>query len=153
MVSGVAVNLEKEEILLGENLVPSKPPGFYGLFGGRIEENESSEEALCREWLEEIGQPKIEFVNGVTIQRSGPEGEYPHYFYRVRVLRTGMKKEQTPNEIGPPEWIPFSKITSREIKVFPSHLRGIAAILSRMAKKNIKAGFLVREIERLLNNK
>ena len=158
MVSGIAIDLEKEEILLVPNLVPTKPQGFWGLPGGRIEDGESPLQAVKREAAEETlkerknGEKKIKTAGKRTeIPRTGTYGNYTHYFYCIRISGTeNLKTCETPGEVGPPQWVPLSKITSGEVKVFPSHLQGVIKILEKMAIKSGKIAFIARELARCL---
>ncbi len=151
MVSGIVIDPVAETIVLVPNLVPTKPPGFWGLPGGRVEENENPKEAMEREWLEEVGQEKIEISSRpAEIIRTGPSGPYIHHFFRVKAPKKGLKKDETPGEAGPPQRIPIKDITNGDIKVFPAHLRGIVMILEKMAKRNPEMGFIWLSLSRLL---
>ncbi len=156
MVSGVAIDFEKEEILLVLNLVPTKPQGFHGLPGGRIEIGETPLKAVKREWAEEVLKSSKESrkikTNGKRMEmtRTGTNGNYVHYFYKVRLPIGEFKTCETPGEAGPPQWIPLFKITSGEVKVFPSHLQGVIKILGKLAIKSEKIAFIARELTRCL---
>ena len=154
MVSGVAIDLEKEEILLGLTLVPTKPQGCYGLPGGRIETGETPLRALKREWAEEVLKSgkagrKIKTSGKRTeMPRTGPNGNYVHHFYNVRLPVGELKIHETAGEIGPPQWIPISKITSGEVKMFFAHLKGTILVLEKMACKSAKAAYLTKELSK-----
>ncbi len=150
MVSGVKISPEKEEILLVYNLVPSKPAAWC-LPGGRVEEDETPAEAMAREWAEETGQGGIKLGHAEKITRHGSSGEYDHCFFPIKSSsKKGFKKEPTPNEVGPPHWIPFREIFSGKYKAFPTHLQGVLKILEKMAKKKNDLGFLFAELEKFL---
>ncbi len=158
MVSGVCLDLEQEAILLVPNLVPTKPQGFWGLPGGRIETGETPLKAVKREWAEEVlksgkGGRKIK-TNGKRMEtpRTGPAGNYVHYFYKVRLPVGELKTCDTPGETGPPEWIPLSRITSGEIKMFFAHLLGVIGILKKMETRDVKIAFMESDLEKLVKN-
>lgn len=53
VVSGMAVN-EDGRVLMGKRRSVGKRPGLWELPGGKVEEGETSQVALAREWKEEL---------------------------------------------------------------------------------------------------
>jgi 8-oxo-dGTP diphosphatase len=54
VVSGLALNLANGRILMGKRRSVSKRPGLWETPGGKVEENETPQDALIREWREEL---------------------------------------------------------------------------------------------------
>lgn len=54
VVSGLALNQSSGRILMGKRRSVNKRPGLWELPGGKVEENETPQDALPREWREEL---------------------------------------------------------------------------------------------------
>ncbi len=150
MVSGVRVDPIKKGVILAENLVPTKPQGYYCLPGGRIENSETPEEAMKREWKEEAGQEGIKIIGIFGIRRTGPKGEYIQYFCQIKAPLEGLKICETPGEVGPPQLILFSEILSGKIIVFPSHVQGIIIILEKLAEKYNEMAIIAEKLKKII---
>jgi len=154
MVSGICLreNEGETEIIMVQDKSGKPPvngrPG-WGLPGGRIEEEESTTDALFREWEEEVGISKEGlpvFVENkiLVIERMGlNQKTYKHYIVPVVLsynilLRTNGYAEET----GPPKWITVRDIATRKVPVFRSHVEIIFPMIKSMAIQNKIASFL-----------
>lgn len=147
LVSGICIDLKKEAIICvydEERLFLNS----YGLPGGMIDEDEDPVTAIRREWEEEVGTviESCEFVHEEQRKRKGEKGFFPHYFFLIRISENReLRKEGKLGETGPPEWIDLRKIGSREVKVHYSHIKGLGAVIKKLAKTDRNMAFVASE--------
>ena len=89
--------------------------GYYDIPGGKVEENETPEEASIREFMEETGMTvtKQHAIGRVTI-------DYPKRFFNFTIFRIDdYEGEPLSLQEDDSMWIDIDDL-EREIKVFPS---------------------------------
>ncbi len=133
MVSGVCIGEADYTVILVENVDPSKPQKTFGLPGGVIEGEESPEEALRREWVEEVGNeeefgPLKGFI-AAEITMHGQKGTYMKYVSLVKDWGRKLRKTGVENEVGPPIRFPLNDVVSGKVKVFRGHLQPLLCVL------------------------
>lgn len=94
-VVGAVIENENNEILCALRSQNMSSPGFWEFPGGKIEPNETINEALIRELKEELNcivEPENEIFNDYT-------HEYPHIIVRLITVRCKIVEgEPTPTE-------------------------------------------------------
>lgn len=102
---------------------------FYRVIGGGIEFGERAEDAVCREWLEELGAELADLrLLGVTENLFTNEGQPGHevVFVFAGRLRDAPRFLSTPIEIvesdgqrHAAEWIPAAELAAGPVPLFP----------------------------------
>lgn len=89
--------------------------GFWELPGGKLQENETPEQALCRELAEELGINVLEYTLLKTVRHFYAEGNFTanvHFFLVTRIegipcpLEDQNMRWISPNEIGELDFLP-----------------------------------------------
>ncbi len=110
----VAVIEKNGKILMGNKAKDVGPyPNTWRLPGGGVEENESPEDAIKREVMEETGltATKVEKVGYLEDEEPNKHGEMTHYKFHVfRVETTG--NERVTKEFPELRWIEKSEFDS-----------------------------------------
>jgi 8-oxo-dGTP pyrophosphatase MutT (NUDIX family) len=118
----------------------------YGLPGGMIDDGEDPHTAMRKEWNEEVGSPIEDCIFIHEEQRKGEKGFFSHYFFLIKIPENyKLRKEGVLGETGPPEWLKLQKIGSRETKLHYSHLKGLGAVIKKLAKTDRNMAFVVSE--------
>ncbi len=109
-VYGVCFN-DKDEILIARK----EGRGYWIVPGGHPEKNETTEETLEREMIEEA-DVKIKNIKVLGAQKVYPEGKPKEYFYQVRcICEVDKILPQTPDPDDNKNWerkfVPTDKIT------------------------------------------
>lgn len=134
MFSNVCINWRKKEILTILNTDPKKPLGFVGLPGGKARNEETHEIGGPRELYQETNQEVQPTKHHVEIQKTGPDGDYIHYFIAVKIItERELKNHEEPLAI--PQWVLFEEIISGRVKMFRSHIQGLTLLLEKMAEE------------------
>ncbi|MFC1756584.1 NUDIX hydrolase [Patescibacteria group bacterium] len=144
MVSGVCIGFEDKNnptIILVKN-ADGKKPEKYGLPGGIIENNDRSvTRALYREWEEEVEKPDPIFgliflteCGCEIIRNEGTEREHEWYLFAIEDQLQTLRNHGMPGETEAPERIFLHNVIYLEdFPIFYSHLKGILAVLEKMA--------------------
>lgn len=128
LCSGICINPDDGTIIVVKDLRLNRK-GSYKIPGGRIEDGENPQEAMRREWDEEVGTLVEDCIFIHQIPRTGPEGVYMHYLFLVKIPKDAeLKKESIPWENGPPE---IKEL--KELELYPSHLGGLKKVLEILA--------------------
>lgn len=135
MASAICVDWSKKEILLVFNTDQEKPSNSWGLPGGKMKSGETVEAAVLRELGQETNQDGRATKYRVEIPKVGPNGAFIHTFMLVRIISEGKELKNNENPKAIPNWIPFQAIFSGKVKMFPSHVRGLALILEKMTEQ------------------
>ena len=103
VVAGV---LRKEDsVLLTQRHKDSHLGGRWEFPGGKVETNESPEQALIREWREELGVTLESMQPWTFAHHAYPEKTVLLLFYRVNCLQ-----EPVPQEGQSMRWVPISEL-------------------------------------------
>jgi 8-oxo-dGTP diphosphatase len=98
-ISAFALYTEKKEILLQHRTDDApKYPGYWGLFGGGIEEGETPEEALAREAQEEL---ELDLRNIPLFKRyelPQEQGTDERFIYLAQTFKTAGELKKTQHE-------------------------------------------------------
>jgi mutator protein MutT len=107
-----AILVKDHEFLIEKRKLDDADPGFCELPGGHVEKNETLEEALRREMLEELGLTIYEmtFVFAGNHTASDGEKQRVHYF-----LVNSWKGTPHPNEAESVEWTSDSQVLSSDV--------------------------------------
>lgn len=137
-VYGVVFDEPKEKVLL---ILKGRGPykGMYDLPGGSIEEGETNEEALVREFQEEIG---VELESFTFLYQDLYEFEYKSqtrglidfrhtaYFYKVQIPHnTQIKTEPDGHDSMGAIYISIEQVLSGEISVTPMAKKVIESLV------------------------
>ena len=151
MVSGIAVDWDNLTIIMVENAAPEKPQYHFGFPGGVIGRNETTNDAMIREWQEEVwgcGMPKIELF--AKIKRRGNFPHYQHLFI-IEDTRKKMRKSEVRGETKAPVRVSLWEIASGKVLVFHTHMILLYEFMRTKAPTNKKAAFLATRMAKLLN--
>jgi len=148
MVSGICINWEEQTIILVPNAAPEKPLAF-GLPGGMIGRGETPEEAMVREWKEEVwgcGTPQVKPL--MKIKRGGEIS--PHYQHLFLIEDTGRETRRggVKGETKAPVRVSLWAIARGEVEVFHSHKLALLSYLESEAPKVKLAAFLFIDMDR-----
>ncbi len=125
-VLAIIVN-NNNEVLLGHRINTEWFSNYYGLLGGKIEQDESATQALARELFEEIG---------ITIAEQDAQFAHVMHFYGVDqtpcialffVIRSwqGEIQNKEPHKNAALEWFPLDKLPDNMI---PRHAKALELI-------------------------
>ena len=127
-VVAVAIVRDGNRILVFEGNDPSKPERFYRPIGGEVEFGEPADEALRREFHEELGVDLSEIRYLTTIENRFVFGERPGHEY-VRVYEASLAGGDVPTtgrlENGttfPVIWLDLDQARSGESILYPDGL-------------------------------
>lgn len=134
MVSGICIDWQKREILGVLNVEPEKPLGFYGHPGGKMKEGEAPEKAVIRELFQETNQEGAVTKYRVEIPKTGPEGDYIHYFIFVKIVSSGRELKNHEDSKAVPRWNSIQEIMLERTKIFRSHIQGLRLVLEKMVE-------------------
>ena len=148
MVSGICIDWNNLNIVLVPNVAPEKPSEF-GLPGGIIGRNETPEEAMVREWREEVwghGTPQVKSF--VKIKRSSDGPDYFQHLFLVEDTRRKMRKSGVKGETKAPVRVNLWDIAKGNVEVFFSHKLALCEALKSIAPTNKEAAFLFMMLDR-----
>lgn len=103
--------VEREKILLGKRSATRRfYPDIWDVFGGHIEPNESREDALRRELLEELGIAPVEMRFLLTVDEPdrAANGDGVYHFYLFTAF-AGEPRNLQPDEHERVEWFEFDE--------------------------------------------
>ena len=149
LVSGVCYDPDTKEIIVVYDK-EREALNSHALPGGMVESGETPEQAMRREWSEEVGAAVKSFKLAISRSRKG--GNYDHYFYRIELADsgTGLRNEGFPGETGPPERVSFRALILGEVKMHYSHLKGLCLSIKKevlkMAKEDKEIAFALTEL-------
>ncbi len=144
MVSGICVDWNKLTIIMVPNMAPEKGEAL-GLPGGIIGRNETREDAMIREWKEEVwgcGTPIVTFFR--ALKKNGRNGSPPHLQHIFVTEDSGreLRKSGVRGETKAPVRVSLWSIAKGNIEVFHSHKLAILALLEYAATLNKDLSFL-----------
>lgn len=152
-VASLIVEQEGQLLMLKKN---ADRGGEYGLIGGRIEPNESAQQALIRESLEEAGMvltaSKLRLV--LVIHRQRLDYTTVHFFFKAEEW-SGHIENKEPHKCEHLRWIPIDQLpnnTASVIKVgIKNYRKGIAYDEMGFKKNNPNKANKLKRFGRLKN--
>lgn len=135
-----------------EILLAMKKRGFganrYNGVGGKVEPNETIEQALIRECQEEIGVTPLSFARVAELDFTQNEGAEPWHMYVHAYFCDQWKGEPTETEEMAPKWvkltdIPYDTMWQDDILWLPMVLEG----------KKVRGNFTFSENDTMLTHK
>lgn len=134
MVSSVSIDWQKGEIFAVQNNTDSKKPlGFVGFPGGKMKDKETPEKGGVRELFQETNQDGKATKYIIEIPKTGPDGDYIHYFIFIRIFSKGKELKNHEDPRDTPAWISLQEIMNGRVKMFRGHIRGLMLVLEKMA--------------------
>ena len=133
-VLAVGIAWRGDEFLVGRGYDPVKEEGFFRPLGGAIEFGERSQDAVRREFLEELGV-KIDVGDRIWVTESifewnGQAGHEVVFVYDVRFRDERMYEGDTVEGLEgdtPFEacWVTLDALSSGEVPLYPEGLLGV----------------------------
>lgn len=80
---GIVFNENKTAVFLTRRLAGSHLAGLWEFAGGKVEANETPEQAMCRELQEELNIAPMEFASFLTLEHEYPEKRLVLHFFTV----------------------------------------------------------------------
>ena len=125
----LGIAIKNKKLLVSEGFDSVKKQTFYRCLGGGIEFLEKSEDALKREFLEEINSNIIvkDFL-GITENIFTYEGENAHelvFYYEIEIPEKDYKEEYTiidNNKNNKVKWIDIGEFISKNKTLYPEEV-------------------------------
>ena len=151
LVSGVSYNPSSNTVIVVLDLERKINGAYkYALPGGMVEPGETPEEAMRREWEEEVGAEIRSLKRSISRSRKG--GEYNHDFFRIELAksRDNLRLSGMPGETGPPERVFLMDLILGDVKMHFSHRKGLCLTMKKevleMAKEDKEIAFALTEL-------
>ena len=131
---------DKERVALNSHALP----------GGMVEIGETPEQAMRREWSEEVGA-EIRSLKRI-ISRSRKGGEFNHYFFKIELANpwVPLRMDGFSEETGPPIRVLLQDVILGKVEMHYSHRKGLCLTLKKevmqIAGENINVAFALIDL-------
>ncbi|MGR5152715.1 8-oxo-dGTP diphosphatase MutT [Photobacterium swingsii] len=128
--AGIILNAQQDKVFITQRAAKAHKGGFWEFAGGKVELNETAEQAVIRELHEEVGIDVTELEHFLSLAHDYPEKSLKFDFYLV----TAFTGEAYGKEGQPGKWVSIEALAPSD---FPEANGAVLDKLQQRVMQNV----------------
>ena len=108
--AGIILNAQQDKVFITQRAAKAHQGGFWEFAGGKVEQNETAEQAVIRELHEEVGIDVTELVHFLSLDHDYPDKSLKFDFFLV----TAFVGDAYGKEGQPGKWVDISALNPND---------------------------------------